>query len=75
MVTKREKQLATILLKERIESMTGKKVVLKEENNIRNTERRGFYGLLFDAIKKYKGKLATEEMVEELENAINNIVG
>ncbi len=30
MATKREKQLATILLKERLERLTGKKVVFKE---------------------------------------------
>ena len=31
MATKREKQLATTILKERIERLTGKKVVFKEE--------------------------------------------
>jgi hypothetical protein len=30
MATKKEKQLATILLKERIERLTGKKVIFKE---------------------------------------------
>ncbi len=30
MITKREKQLATLLLKERLERLTGKKVILKE---------------------------------------------
>ncbi len=31
MVTKKEKQLATLLLKERLERLTGKKVILKEK--------------------------------------------
>ena len=33
MATAREKQLTTLLLKEKLERISGKKVILKEENN------------------------------------------
>ena len=36
MATKKEKQLATLLLKERLEHLTGKKVIFKEGNPISN---------------------------------------
>lgn len=37
MATDTEKKLATILLKERLERLTGKKVILKEEIDIKTT--------------------------------------
>ena len=47
MATKREKQLAALLIKERLERLTGKKVILKENEDkkfvrLKKFERKNF---------------------------------
>lgn len=53
MITKREKQLAKLLLKERLEHITGKKVILKENENTKTLKQLAieFIHLNIESIK------------------------
>jgi len=85
MVTKREKQLAILLLKERIERQTGKKVVLKEktENTILTLDlsaklfckevlKLGSKENIFDEYMK-KHNIPAEELSTFMQKVVENI--
>ena len=85
MATKREKQLAILLLKERIERQTGKKVVLKEktENTILTLDlsaklfckevlKLGSKENIFDEYMK-KHNIPAEELSTFMQKVVENI--
>jgi hypothetical protein len=73
MATKKEIKLATILLKERLERLTGKKVVLKENSETQTVQ--DYVDIIFDILTtgEYGDRTLLEFHEEELEKLYNGI--